>query len=61
MNPVSLVENSPDAHTNEAGEPLLLSGKAWRPELLMFCFNAKFLNDANDLLKPGVTAANTQR
>lgn len=53
MNPVALVENSPDCQRSEDGELVLPNGTPWRRQLLMLCFTTKVLNEANSLLKPG--------
>lgn len=53
MNPIALVENSPNCPKAGDGEPVLPSGNPWRRQLLMLCFTTKVLNEANALLKPG--------
>lgn len=53
MNPVALVENSPNCPKSEDGEPVLPNGTPWRRQLLMLCFTTKVLNEANAVLKPG--------
>lgn len=56
LNPSVFVENSPEAPRNQDGESLLPTGSPWRPNLLMYAFMTKVLNDANTLLQPAKSA-----
>ncbi|XP_002969578.2 translocase of chloroplast 120, chloroplastic [Selaginella moellendorffii] len=51
LNPVTLIENHPACRTNRAGERVLPNGMVWRPELLLLCFSARILAEANTYLK----------
>ena len=56
MNLVTAAENHPACRTNAEGQPILPSGMAWKPHMLLTLLSSKLLSDADELLAVGNSA-----
>ncbi|KAK9858808.1 hypothetical protein WJX84_002378 [Apatococcus fuscideae] len=61
LNPNQMVDCSPQAPRNAAGEPLLPTGSPWRPNLLLMAAASRLLSSADELLKIQPTARSAQQ
>ncbi|CAL5097002.1 unnamed protein product [Urochloa decumbens] len=50
MNPVTLVENHPSCRQNSESQKVHPNDQSWRHQMLLLCYSAKILSEANSLL-----------
>nr|CAB3460247.1 unnamed protein product [Digitaria exilis] len=51
MNPVAFAENHSSCQRNHEDQKVLPNGERWRHQILLLCYSAKILSEANSLVK----------